>query len=156
VRVNTSGAELREEVLVTIARALLEGLPVEILINKVLEGLAKGASMKLIIKEIRNWKQTLIEVKALLEGKGIKPGVMPELTLIVMDAVITAIAVALEDYVREGGNLNDATGIYQRARLELQRDGRITPQVAGLVLGSLSPQELMSIALNIAKRWAQD
>lgn len=161
MRVNGSGASipLREQVYLTIADGLIKGVPVEMLISKVEEGLAKGRPMEEILAEIQERKQTLEEVKALLESKGFKVGVElhigPAVLLLTFEltgAVITDVAGALEDYVRNGNDPADSLAVHQAIALRLQRDRSIPPGLATWVQAAVTPEELGRIAQNIATR----
>lgn len=165
--VNESGAELelREQVLLTIADALLKSVPVEMLVNKVLEGLHRGIPMSIILVEIQERKRTLEEVKALLEGKGFKVGVelrIGGVTLALQvnlwGLVITEIARALEDYVRGGNDPTDSFAVKRAVLLRLQRlqqDSIIPGGITRWVEVNLSAEELGRIAQNIAQRLIQ-
>jgi hypothetical protein len=163
MRVNGSGASLplREQVYLTVADALMKGIPVEMLLSKVEEGLAKGRPMEEILAEIQERKQTLEEVKVLLEGKGFKVGVelhIGSATLVLSfeftGAVITDVAGALEDYVRNGNDPADSLAVYQAVTLRLQRDRSLPQGLAAWVSGAVTPEELSRIAQNIATRLA--
>jgi hypothetical protein len=159
--INESGAELqlREGVLLTIADALLGSVPVEMLINKVLEGLKRGVPMSGILAEIQERKATLQQVKVLLEGKGFKVGVeLPvgnatiEITFEVAGVVITEIAGALEDYVRSGNDPANGLAVMRAVALWLQQDKRISATVVEWVKLSVSVEEWSRIAQSIAER----
>jgi len=159
--VNESGAELefREQVLLTIADALLKSVPVEMLVNKVLEGLHRGAPMSVILEEIQERKKTLEEVKALLEGKGFKVGVelrIGGVTLMLSfelwGLVTTEIAGALEDYVRNGNDPTDSLAVRQAVLLRLQRNRSIPQPLKDWVAASIPAEELARIAQNIKAR----
>jgi len=160
-RVNGSGAaiELREQVLLTIAEALLEEVPVEMLVSKVEEGLAKGRPMDEILAEIQERKATLEEVKALLESKGFVVGgelrvgaVTISLSFQLAGVVITDVAGAIEDYVRGGGNPTDSFAVRQAVLLRLQRDRSVPSGVTEWVAAAVSAEELGRIAQNVARR----
>ncbi|MCR4404122.1 MAG: hypothetical protein NUW06_02315 [Candidatus Acetothermia bacterium] len=160
-RVNASGApiELREQVLLTIADALLKSVPVEMLLSKVEEGLAKGRPMDEILAEIQERKLTLEGVKALFESKGFRAGIELQigsatLTLSVelTGLVITDVAGALEDYVRSGKDPTDSFAVYQEVLLRLQRDRSIPPMLTEWVGANIRPEELGRIAQEIAAR----
>ncbi|MFQ6090971.1 MAG: hypothetical protein ACE5LD_06000, partial [Candidatus Bipolaricaulia bacterium] len=162
--VNGSGAaiELREQVLLTIAAALLEEVPVEMLVSKVEEGLARGRPMEEILAEIQERKATLEEVKALLESKGFKVGIELQLGAITVTlsfeltgVVITDVAGALEDYVRNGNDPADSFAVRQAALLRLQRDRSVPAGVTEWIAASVSADELGRIARNIAGRLAE-
>jgi hypothetical protein len=160
-RVNGSGAQigLREQVLLTIAEALLEEVPVEMLVRKVEEGLAKGRPMDEILAEIQERKATLEEVKALLESKGFVVGIELRVGAItitlsfeLVGAVITDIAGALEDYVRNGNDPTDSFAVRQAVLLRLQRDRSVSAGVTEWIAASVSAEELGQIAQHIAGR----
>jgi len=163
-RVNGSGAaiELREQVLLTIAAALLEEVPVEMLVSKVEEGLARGRPMEEILAEIQERKVTLEEVKALLESKGFKVGielrvgsVTLKLNIGLTGLVITDVAGALEDYVRNGNDPADSFAAQQAVLLRLQRDRSVPTALTGWISASVSAEELGRIAQEIAGRLAE-
>jgi len=160
-RVNESGAtlELREQVLLTVADALLKSVPVEMLVNKVEEGLAKGRPMDEILAEVRERKATLEEVKALFEGKGLKAGVelrigsaaiTPSFELV--GRVITDVAGALEDYVRSGNDPADSFAVKQAVLLRLKRDRGVPQAITEWIRANVAAEELGKIAQQIAKR----
>lgn len=149
-RVATSGADLadREAVLLNIAATLLADIPVEMLINKVVEGLARGLSMDVISKEVAERRQTLTEVKTLIAQKGITTEHFPQSEV---DAVITDIATVLENHVRSGKNPSDGS-LLDQTLTTLDRDGRVSDSLFQSLSNSLSEGELASIANNIANR----
>lgn len=160
-RVNGSGApiELREQVLLTIADALLKSLPVEMLLSKVEEGLAKGRPMDEILAEIQERKLTLEGVKALFESKGFRVGIELQLgsatlTLSVelTGLVITDVAGALEDYVRSGKDPTSSFAVHQEVLLRLQRNRSIPAMIPEWVGANIRPEELGRIAQEIAAR----
>jgi len=159
IEATVASVELKEGVLLTIAFALLEDLPVEMLINKVEEGLAKGVTMDLILAEIQERFFTLREVKLLLDGKGLKVNLEIQvglfslkLSITLMDIVITDIAGALEDYVRGGGNPEDTKGVKEAVISRLRQDKRVPDPMTNLIEQIVSGEELSQIAQNIVTR----
>ncbi len=157
-QVNESGAELqlREGALLTIADALLQGIPAEMLVNKVLEGLKKGVPMSVILAEIQERKATLQQVQVLLEGKGFKVGVEltagKKLTFEVAGVVITEVTGALEDYVRSGNDPANSSAVMRAVILRLQQDRRISAAITEWINLSIEAGELGRIAQDIAER----
>ncbi len=149
-RVSTSGAPIadRETVLVAIASALLEDLPVEMLINKVVEGLARGLAMDVIAAEVVERRQTLGEVKALLNQKGATAANFAQTAV---DAAITDIATVLESHVRDGKDPNDGT-LRDQVLGALGRDGRVGSSLFQALSNALSEGELAAIATHIENR----
>ncbi len=150
---------LREGVLQIIARALLEELPVTMLIDKTFEGLTKGVPLDVINDDLLERKMTLSEVKTLLASKGITINLTIRfgtatlvLTLEAVDTAITEAAGALEDYVRGGGKLDDANAIKSAVQLRLARNPLIPQTLTAYIEQVVSAAEWAQIAQNIAKR----
>ncbi len=156
---STAPISLREGVLQIIARALLEELPVTMLVDKAFEGLTKGVPLDVINDDLLKRKTTLSEVKTLLASKGIVikltirfGPVTVQLTLEVVDTTITEAAGALEDYVRGGGKLDDANAIKSAVQLRLSRNPVIPQALTAYIEQVVSAAEWAQIAQNIAKR----
>ena len=155
-RIATSGASIedRQTVLVSIGQTLLEDIPVEMLINKVDEGLARGMPMDVIAAEVVERRQTLVEVKSLLNQMGIQIQQQangPGFPRSAVDAAITDIATVLENHVRSGKQPNDGT-LLNTALATLNRDGRVTQQLFEALAAALTETDLAAIAGNIASR----
>ena len=155
-RIATSGASIedRQTVLVSIGQTLSEDTPVEMLINKVDEGLARGMPMDVIAAEVVERRQTLVEVKALLNQKGIQIQQQangPGFPRSAVDAAVTDIATVLENHVRSGKQPNDGT-LLNTALATLDRDGRVAQQLFEALAAALSETDLAAIAGNIASR----
>jgi len=160
-RINGSGAslDLREQVLLTIADALFKSVPVEMLLSKVEEGLARGRPMDEILAEIQERKLTLEEVKALFESKGFRVevelrvgSVTLTLSFELTGLVITDVAGALEDYVRSGKDPTDSFAVQQEVLLLLQRDKSVPGTITEWIGASIRAEELGKIAQDIAAR----
>ncbi len=150
---------LREGVLQIIGRALMEELPVTMLIDKTFEGLTKGIPLDVINDDLLERKTTLSEVKTLLASKGVTINltirfgmVTLKLTLEAVDTTITEAAGALEDYVRGGGKLEDANAIKSAVQLRLLRNPLIPQTLTSYIDQVVSAAEWAQIAQNIAKR----
>lgn len=150
---------LREGVLRLIGMALLEELPVTMLVDKALEGLAKGVSLEAINDELFQRKMTLSEVKALLAAKEIKIGVtirFGTVTIVLtaenVDLVITEAARALEDYVRGGQKIEDAAAIKATVQRYLSSNRSIPPALVSFIDQVVSPAEWAQLAQNVANR----
>lgn len=155
-RIATSGASIddRQTVLVSIGQTLSEDIPVEMLINKVDEGLARGLPMDVIAAEVVERRQTLVEVKALLSQKGIQVQQQangPGFPRSAVDAAVTDIATVLENHVRSGKQPNDGT-LLNTALATLSRDGRVSRQLYETLAAALTEADLAAIAGNIAGR----
>ncbi|HED04319.1 MAG TPA: hypothetical protein ENI60_06090 [Candidatus Fraserbacteria bacterium] len=152
---NSAPIEQRKDVLVTIGQALVAGLPVEMLVSKAEEGVAKGVPMSEILKDIQERKTTLTQVKALFDKRQIRSSTADRAssyTQASIDAAITDVASALEDYVRSGNDPNDASAVKDAVSKTLKRDGRLTAKLVNLIDEHLSEIDLGTIAQAIAKR----
>jgi hypothetical protein len=150
---------LREGVLQIIGRALVEELPVTMLVDKTFEGLTKGIPLDVINDDLLERKTTLSEVKTLLASKGVTINltirfgpVTLKLTLEAVDTTITEAAGALEDYVRGGGKLEDANAIKAAVQLRLARNPLIPQTLTSYIDQTVSALEWAQIAQNIAQR----
>jgi len=155
-RIATSGAAIedRQTILLAIAQSLLEDLPVEMLVNKVDEGLARGLPLDVVAKEIVERRQTLIEVRALMAQKGVTIQQQPNgpgFARTAVDAAITDSATVLESHIRSGKKPNDGT-LLNATLTTLQRDGRVPSTVFSALAGTLGEADLARVATNIESR----
>jgi len=155
---NNAPVDQRKDVLVTIGQALLEELPVDMLVSKAEEGVAKGVSMSDILKQIQERKVTLEQVKALFDQHGIRSNVADRTspyTQTIIDAAISDVASALEDYVRGGSNPNDAASVKTAVLATLKQDGRLPAGLVSSIDEHVSDSDLSAIAQAIAARLKQ-
>jgi len=152
---NSAPIEQRKDVLVTIGQALVAGLPVEMLVSKAEEGVAKGVPMSEILKDVQERKTTLTQVKALFDKRQIRSSKADRASpysQASIDAAITDVASTLEDYVRSGNNPNDGSAVKDTVVRALERDGRLSANLVKLINERLSEIDLGTIAQAIAKR----
>lgn len=169
-RINQSTAPLeqREGVLMIIAQTLLMDLPVEMIVSKIEEGMAKGVPMSEILKEISERMLALREVRDFLFLRGIRPGAeVPgtslKLTLAIVDIVITDITGALEDdLIRKAKNpeqaAQDASAVKAAVLNRLELDQRVPRELFSFIAKQINDPTsgwlsgLVQIAMNIAAR----
>ena len=169
-RLNQSTAPLqqREDVLIVIGQTLLTlDLPIEMIVSKIEEGMAKGVPMGDILKEISERMVALREVRDFLFARGIKPGAeiagtQIKLTFAIVDIVITDITGALEDLVRNAKNpeqtAQDASAIKAVVLSRLELDPRVPPELFSFMSKQINDPTsgwlsgLGQIAMNIASR----
>lgn len=151
---SSASTDDKQTILVAVAQTLLNDTPVEMLVNKVGEGVARGLQWGVIAAEIVERQQTLMEVKNMLTQKGIQiqqsqngPG-FPRVSV---DAAVTDIATALENHVRSGNDPNDGA-LLSTTLTTLQRDGRITSDLFQTLNSVLTEGDLATIANNISNR----
>ncbi len=155
-QIENSGGDVadRQTILLTVAQTLLNDTPVEMLINKGGEGLARGLQLNVIATEIVERQQTLLEVKTMLNQKGISIQQQqngPGFPRVSVDAAVTDIATVLENHVRSGNNPNDGS-LLAASLTTMQRDGRITSDLLQTLTSVLTEGELAGIANNISNR----
>jgi len=169
-RINQSTAPLeqREGVLLVVAQTLLTlDLPVEMIVSKIEEGMAKGVPMSEILKEISERMLALKEVRDFLLVKGIKvgaevAGTQLKLTVQIVDRVITDTTGALEDWVRNAKNpeqaAQDASGIKAAVLSRLEMDPQVPRELFSFISKQINDPAsgwlsgLVQIAMNIAAR----
>jgi hypothetical protein len=147
----------KEAVILTLISALEEGIPVDGLLNKAFEGLARGVSLAPLNQFLRQRLKILIEARDLLYAKGIfrasagtttSPGASA-LPAVRFDALLSQLGDALGDYLESGGSPHDGNLIYQNveARLTMLRGSVLVPADVDLVLGRIGPEDLTRVVL---------
>lgn len=159
----------KEGILLVIARALEDDLPVNLLIDKSEEGLARNIPLGVILNgtmgETRilglvQRKQVLEAVRDLLYSKGIfcvsgkGQAVATSLPIERFDRIVTEIADVLCDYTESGGSPFDGHLIYKQVRIRLEtlsqlREPPILAEDAALVLERIEPGDLTSVILKV-------
>ncbi len=159
----------KEGILLVIARALEDDLPVDLLVDKTEEGLARRIPLGVILNgtvgETRilglvQRKQILEAVRDLLYSKGIfcvsgkGQAVATSLPIERFDRIVTEIADVLCDYTESGGSPFDGHIIYEKVRIRLEtlsqlRKPPILAEDAALVLERLEPGDLTSVILKV-------
>jgi hypothetical protein len=148
------GAAEEEAILLVIAHALEEDLPVTMLLSKVAEGLARGIPLPVIAQDLSQRERLLAGVRDLLYAKRIfraqegMPAVSPSIPGPRFDLLVTHIADALGGYLEGGGSplegyllLKDVTN-----RLTLLAGSVIPPEDVELVLGRIEAADLTRVA----------
>ncbi len=158
-KIHQSGAQIpvREQVFLIIARTLQEDLPINRMLNKVAEGLARGEPLSTIAPILQEWKTTLQGVKVLLESKDIHVGskVLNQnkpLPIYPFDLLTEDIAGGLEQYVIAGKDPTDQQLVKREVILRLKRDVRIPPALVEIVEKRVSGGEFSKIAVSIKVR----
>ena len=159
----------KEEILVIIAHALQDDLPVKILIDQVEEGLARNIPLTVILNGSGGQprilglvqRASLLEaVRDLLYSKRIFSA--PEGTKAVstclpnarFDCLVSEIAGSLADYLEGGGSPLEGYLMFQQVSLRLQklaglREPPLLAEDVDLVLERLTPTDLTNIVLAI-------
>ena len=145
----------KESILLILAHALEEGLPIDELVNKGSEGLARRVPLRLIDHGLSQRLLVMIEVRDLMYAQGIfsapagAPAVPPVLPLPLFNQFVMHVADAIGDYLDGGGSPLDGHAIYQNVVLRLTAlQGVIfPPDAVDLVLERLNPSDLAQIAL---------
>ena len=145
----------KENILLTLAFALENGLPIDELVNKGFEGLARSIPLNTIGRGLSQRLRLLIEVRDLMYAVGIfsapagAPAVSPVLPLPLFNQFVMHIADAIGDYLDGGGSPLDGHAIYQVVVLRLTTLQGVTlpPSDVELVLERLTPSDLARIAL---------
>ena len=146
----------KEGILLTLATALEEGLPVGGLLNKVFEGLARGIPLAQIDGGLKQRLTLLIDVRDLLYAKGIfsvpsgspqsVPSALPTLRF---NELLTNISDAVGDHLEGGGSPFDGHVLFQEVQERLIALQGVTLLQADveLVLERIEPTDLTPVAL---------
>jgi hypothetical protein len=151
-----SAAE-KEAVLVHVIAAMEDGLPVDGLVTKGLEGLARGVPMQQIEQSLHQRTILLAETRDLLYAKGIfsvAPGspqsVPTALPTPRFNLLVTHISDTIADYLEGGGSPFEGETLYQEVRFRLTSlEGAILiAEDVDLVLKRVEPADMTRVALS--------
>ncbi len=159
----------KEGILLTIANALENDLPVTLLIDKTEEGLARNVPLYVILNGsggavrilgLVQREKVLAAVRDLLYAKGIfcishaGQATATSLPITRFDRIVTEVADVLCDYVESGASPLDGHLIYQRVQTRLEnlsqlKQPTILPEDAALVLARIKPGDLTAVLLKV-------
>ena len=145
----------RERVLLIIADALHDDLPVTMLVSKASEGLARRIRLPVIAQGLAQRMALLVEVRALLWAKGIivsdeetsLPQALPQERF---ERLVNVIAEVLGDHLAGGGSPLDGFGLYEEVerRLNWLASSSVIPaEDAELALSRIGPEDLTNVAI---------
>ena len=146
----------KEAILIVLAHALEDGLPIESLINKASEGLARDVPLQLVERGVSECLSLLTETRDLLYSKGIfsAPAGTPQTvtTAIPMprfNQLISHIAGTIGDFLEGGGSPFEGGVLYQevRNRLTMLQGVTLLPEDVELVLDRIESSDLTQVAL---------
>jgi hypothetical protein len=146
----------KEAILLVLAGALEDGLPIETLVGKALEGLTRGIALPTIEQGLNQRVILLAEVRDLLYAEGIfsvapgSPQTVPTaLPTPRFDQLVVQIADAVGDYLEGGGSPFDGHALYQQVyeRLTLLQGVTLTKGDVELVLERIEAADLTQVAL---------
>ena len=147
----------RESILLVLAHALEDGLPIESLINKASEGLARGIPLQQLERGLSDRLILLTETRDLLYTKGIfsVPAGAPQPVATAIPALrfnqlLIHISETIAEFLGGGGSPFDEDDVmYQevRNRLTLLQGVTLLPEDVELVLNRIGPSDLTQVAL---------
>ena len=145
----------QDAILLTIAHALEDNLPVTTLQTKAAEGLARGVPLPVIAQDLALRERLLAEVRDLLCSKNIfrakdgSPAVSPALPGPRFDLLVTHIADSLGDYLDGGGSPRDGYAMLAEVtkRLNLLKGSVIPASDVELVLSRIEATDLTRTVL---------
>jgi hypothetical protein len=151
-----SSTEEKEAILLTVTSAIEEGLPIQDLLSKASEGLARGVTLFQIESGLHQRLILLIEVRDLLYAKGIfsvpsgSPQSVPSaLPTPRFNELITNISDAVGDHLEGGGSPFDGNVLLQQVQERLTALQGVTLLQADveLVLERIESADLTQVAL---------
>jgi len=150
-------AQEKEALLLNVVVALEEGLPVDGLVTKGLEGLARGVPVPQIEQSLHQRLVLLAETRDLLYAKGIfsvAPGspqsVPTALPTPRFNLLVTHISDTIADYLEGGGSPFEGQTLYQEVRFRLTSLEGVTlnAEDVDLVLRRIEPADMTRVALS--------
>ena len=152
---DTSPTNEKEEILRTLAQALHEGLPINDLVTKIFEGLARRIPLPEIERGLEQRLALLIELRDTLYAVGVfsapagAAAVASALPTARFNRLLMNIADAVADYIEGGGSPLEGHAMYEEVRIRLTMlQGSVLPiadvQVA---LERIAPSDLTRAAL---------
>ncbi len=155
----TGSASDKEAILLVIAAAIEEGLPIDNVLNKANEGLARGISLTALRPFLAQRMRLLEECRDLFFSRGIfraTPGVpvaagASALPASRFDALLSNTADALGDYLESNRSPFDSQTIYNevQARLALLSTSVLDPADVELFESRVTPQDLEHVLVSV-------
>lgn len=145
----------KEQLLTSMTNTLNAGIPIEVLMNELLEGISLGAPMDLVVSNVEEMAQTLSEVKSLLDGKGITANNHGQSDA---DTAISEMTQALEDYIANSNNPNSdarnaaAVQSFVFGRLQNLVGRGLSQAIFSAIQSNVQGAELSNIAVAICSR----
>jgi hypothetical protein len=147
----------KEAMLLTVTAAIEDGIPVDGLLNKAFEGLARSVALGPLSQLLNQRLRLFIESRDLFYSKGIfrAPLGTPEapgsaaLPALRFDALLTNLGDALGDYLESGGSPLEGHLIYREteSRLRMLRGVVLVAADVDLLLDRIDAEDLTRIAL---------
>jgi len=146
----------KEALLLVLAHASGDGLPIEGLVSKALEGLARNVSPQAIEQGLSVRMNLLAETRDLLYSKGIfsAPAGSPQTVAATIpmerfNQLLIHISEPIGDFLEGGGSPFDGHVLYQEVRNRLTQLQGVTllPEDVELVLDRIEPSDLTQVAL---------
>jgi hypothetical protein len=150
-------AQEKEALLLNVVAAMEEGLPVDGLVTKGLEGLARGVPVPQIERSLHQRLILLAETRDLLYAKGIfsvAPGSPQSVPTAIptprFNLLMTHISDAIADYLDGGGSPFEGQTLYQEVRFRLTSLEGVTlnAEDVHLVLKRIEPADMTRVALS--------
>jgi len=149
-------AQEKEALLLPVIAAMEDGLPVDGLVTKGLEGLARGIPVPQIEQSLRQRRVLLIETRDLLYALGIfsvAPGSPQSVPTAIptprFNLLVTHVSDTIADYLEGGGSPFEGQALYQEVRFRLTslEGATLKAEDVDLVLKRIEPSDLTRVAL---------
>ncbi len=147
----------KEAVILVVTRAIEEGIPIDSLLNKANEGLARGVSLPSLAQLLQQRLRLLEESRDLFYSRGIfraSPGASvaagaTALSTSRFDGLLSNFGDALGDYLESGGSPFESQRIYDevQARLTLLTGSVLSGDDVELLLDRVGPADLTQVVL---------
>jgi hypothetical protein len=145
----------KEQLLTTMTNSLNNGVPIDVLMSELLEGISLGAPISLVVSNVQEIAQTLQEVKNLLDSKGIAASQYGQTEA---DTAISEMTQALEDYIANSSNASsdaqnsDAVESFVDGRLQNLIGRGLSQTIFSAIQSNVQGAELSVIAVAVCSR----
>jgi len=146
----------KDGILIILAHALEDGLPIEGLVGKALEGLARNVSLQQIEQGLSQLLILLAETRDLFYSKGIfnapagAPQAVPTaIPTLRFNQLLIHVSGTIGDFLESGGSPFEGHLLYQgmHNRLTMLQGITLLPEDVELVLDRIEPSDLTQVAL---------
>ncbi len=147
----------KDAVLSVFVQALFEDLPIQGLVSKGLEGLARGVPLPQIHQDLSARKHLLVETRVVLTSKGIvivvddggdlMPSTVPSQRF---RQLLIHVSEPIADFLAGGGDPHEERHLLYlevETRLTLLKDVTLSPEDVFMVLSRIDPSDVTQIAL---------
>jgi hypothetical protein len=146
----------KEAILIVLAHALEDGLPIEGLISRASEGLARSVPLPQIEQGLTMRLTLLAETRDLFYSKGIfsapagaYPAISTAIPMVRFNQLVIHVSEPIGEFLEGGGSPFEGAALYEEVhnRLTMLQGVTLLPEDVALVLDRIEPSDLTQVAL---------